>query len=339
MLEVTPRELQQIHLEPSGPVDFGRVCEVRREDRIALERSRLAFATVWRPLQSLWLFGVCDSRFLDVWPCFSALTVLPFLPLHQDSVNLKVIKITNNLQRDISLSLSVSRVELKRSKVTKTLAPGETGEAVIDLSSISEETPRQLRVPLTILVNGLYDIKLQILAQVVPFKLTMSTHKLLLSSGSSLHGRRPGSVVVLSNPFGRPAPFVWVPERPNSGFVMHPSQGQVPPHSDLSVVIVLKPEDQDLKPCRFILTDLGADADEGQELICRASYKGSACRFSESRTNFGVLTQHAVNRREAILYNGGTADAYYSISDIKIPFSVGAGREARAGRGMSFLAM
>lgn len=269
--------------------------------------------------------------------CIDVITPSSFL--YQDSVNLKVIKITNNLQRDISLSLSVSRVELKRSKVTKTLAPGETGEAVIDLSSISEETPRQLRVPLTILVNGLYDIKLQILAQVVPFKLTMSTHKLLLSSGSSLHGRRPGSVVVLSNPFGRPAPFVWVPERPNSGFVMHPSQGQVPPHSDLSVVIVLKPEDQDLKPCRFILTDLGADTDEGQELICRASYKGSACRFSESRTNFGVLTQHAVNRREAILYNGGTADAYYSISDIKIPFSVGAGEGGTARRGLNLAAM
>lgn len=60
----------------------------------------------------------------------------------------------------------------------------------------------------------------------------------------------------------------------------------------------------------------------GQELVCRASYKGSACRFGESRTNFGVLTQHAVNRREAVLYNGGSADAYYRISDIKVAFAV-----------------
>lgn len=41
MLEVTPRELQQIHLEPSGPVDFGRVCEVRQGNGIVLKRSRL----------------------------------------------------------------------------------------------------------------------------------------------------------------------------------------------------------------------------------------------------------------------------------------------------------
>lgn len=247
--------------------------------------------------------------------------MLPF-PL-QDSCNIRRIQITNNLEREISLSLSVSRGELKRSKVVKTLAPQETGEVTVELSNISIETPRQLRVPLTILINGLYDIKLQVLAQVVPFTLKLSTSKLLISSDSSLHDRRPAGVVTLSNPFGRPAPFIWVPERPSAGFVMFPSQGQVPPHSELSVVVVLKPEDEDLKPCRFMLTDLGADtADTCQELICRASYKGSACRFGESRTNFGVLTQHAVNRREAVLYNTGAADAYYSIADVKIPFSV-----------------
>ena len=54
-----------------------------------------------------------------------------------------------------------------------------------------------------------------------------------------------------------------------------------------------------------------------QIMVCKASFKGSNCKFPESRTLLGALIMHAVNTREAILYNDGATDAFYNVTVVE----------------------
>ena len=91
------------------------------------------------------------------------------------------------------------------------MQPGDTASFGVRISQVTPATPRQFSDSLEYVVNGVHRASVVVRATVIPPTLTLSTHRVVVSIGSSARNDRPFSSVALRNPLGYPIEFEWVP--------------------------------------------------------------------------------------------------------------------------------
>eukprot|EP00055_Hartaetosiga_balthica_P002020 m.2571 g.2571 ORF g.2571 m.2571 type:complete len:2661 (+) comp1841_c0_seq1:140-8122(+) len=249
-----------------------------------------------------------------------------------DSVGKRIITIKNPLKTPVIIEAACHRAEFSVSVSSYMVEPQSSTEISIVLSKISEEAPLILQSHVSVIVNKVHCLKIPVHARIVPFSITLSSDRINLSCGYCVKASRPCSYVTVSNSFGRECFYYWEVYETLKGdkkrsvlqdgaFQVVPAQGSLGAHADTQVQVNLYPDKYTVGSQYEIQLVLEGSSDV-KTIKCQANFDHSKCRFMESRTVFGTISQSSSNSRVAVLTNEGRVDAYFTVKNVHSRFGL-----------------
>eukprot|EP00056_Hartaetosiga_gracilis_P001206 m.43212 g.43212 ORF g.43212 m.43212 type:complete len:2618 (-) comp10540_c0_seq10:1948-9801(-) len=249
------------------------------------------------------------------------------------SVGKRIITIKNHLNEAVVIQAACHREEISVSIASQLVEPQGSTRLAVVLAKITDETPVSLQSHISVIVNKVHTLKIPVQATVVPFSVSLSSNHISLSCGYCVKASRPCSYVTVTNSFGRECFYYWeVYETPKGessqtlltaggAFAVVPVTGCLGAHADTQVQVSLFPEKYNVGSKYEIVLVLEG-SDEVQRISCQANFAHSKCRFVESRTVFGTISQSSSNNRIAVLTNEGRVDAYFDVKEVNSRFGL-----------------
>ncbi|KAI5939409.1 Cilia- and flagella-associated protein 47 [Manis javanica] len=237
-------------------------------------------------------------------------SVLNFGEVCVNSTNTHLLHVINMLPMHILIQLDINLEELQKTKQFSYVVPPTASTHI----SIIFDSPAigKFWKAFSFTVNGIPSGHILVTAVVIPVKLELSSHELVLRpQGSSMKTCFRGTVS-LHNRHNYFSQFEWQPVNTGRGmaFSIHPAKGTVEPYSSLDCEVTWQPSFISPEEGEFIL-----HIKEGNTLTlkCVAHVGHTKVMCLQPRIIFSNSPQGLTTWRKAILRNVGENHAYFKV--------------------------